>query len=378
MQNDISLKHFAKLPSYFIRGIKYHSAGYLYTPKPLLSTISLTSRCNSKCIMCLYWRETENKKLLSPEEIAEIYKNPLFDSIETLALSGGEPTLREEIVEIVQRVLDVRPRVQEIILCTNGLDPDRVVEKTRSLLELANSRGISKFAVSTSIDGYGSMHEQIRRVPRAFERVSETIRRLQELQKESPFFLSATCVVQPLNIDNLVKTAEFCKQIALPLTFVPVCTSNTHVDDEATRDNLQMTRIQTNKLKSIFSNELSSYITASNRPFWKEYFQIVAGKRRILPCFMADHYVLLDSDGTLLTCGADNSLVYGNVKDEPADALWLGDKGRALRRKLKTVYCPGCTVHCNLVFSLTHEFFYFAGYYFNEKRRKLFRQESRW
>jgi MoaA/NifB/PqqE/SkfB family radical SAM enzyme len=328
--------------------------------------------------MCLCWRETENKNLLSPVEIAETYKNPLFDSLERLALSGGEPTLREEIVEIVRRVLDVRPHIKEITLCSNGLDPDRVVETTRSLIDLANSRRIPKFAVSTSIDGYGPIHEQVRRVPEAFERVSETIRRLQELQHEKSFYLSATCVVQPLNMDNLVQIAAFCKQIALPLTFVPICTTNTHVNDEVTRDNLRLTGIQTDKLKSIFSNELSCYLTPSNLPFWKEYFQMAAGKKRKLPCFMVNHYVQLDSDGTLRSCGADNSLIYGNVKDDSPDRLWFADKAKALRRRVKTVYCPSCTVHCNIAFSLTHEFFYYARFFLGEKNRKIFRQESRW
>jgi MoaA/NifB/PqqE/SkfB family radical SAM enzyme len=366
VENSININHYLKLPKYFVSGIKFHAAGHIYTPKPIFSTISLTPRCNSKCIMCLYWRETENKKLLSPAEIAEIYKNPLFDSLERLTLTGGEPTL------------DVRPHIQEITLCSNGLDPDRVVEKTRSLVDLANSRGIPKFAVSTSIDGYGSMHEQVRRVPRAFEKVSETIRRLQELQKERSFYLSATCVVQPLNIDNLTQISAFCEQIALPLTFVPICTTNTHVSDEATRDNLRLTGIQTDKLKSIFSNKLSSNLTLSNLPFWKEYFQIVAGEKRKLPCFMLNHYVQLDSDGSLHTCGADNSLIYGNVKDDSPDVLWFAEKAKAMRRKVEMEYCPSCTIHCNLAFSLTHEFFYYARFFLNEKKRKLFQQESRW
>ena len=61
----------------------------------------VTFRCNAKCKFCFNWKElNQNKeKELSLEEINKIsYSMPKFD---WLLLSGGEPTLRTDLVYII-------------------------------------------------------------------------------------------------------------------------------------------------------------------------------------------------------------------------------------------------------------------------------------
>lgn len=373
-RDQITMENLLKLPSYFVQGIKHHAAGHLYTPKPLLSILGVTHRCNSRCIMCSYWKEHDSNQELTLTEIGRIYRTPLFSSLETIVLSGGEPVLREDLVQIAQATLDSCPQIKDMILLTNGLEPSLVVRKVKELLALANSKRLRQFSVSVSLDGYGATHDKIRGIPQAFEKVSETIERLKRLQHETPFYLCSTCVVQPLNISNLAELSEFGKELGLPITFSPICLSEVLVRDATTKDSLKLTDDHVRQLKSFFDRKRELNMQPSNVSFWREYFSITGGKKRRLPCFQLYHFAGVDSDGALWMCAADSSLVYGNVRDESPDKLWYSDKAEELRKRVEKYFCPTCTICCNPAFSLSHEFFYYAGFLLREKTRQLLRK----
>lgn len=376
-QEQITIKNLLRLPSYIARGVKYHAAGRIYTPKPVHSTFRVTRRCNSRCIMCSDWKRQDSDKELTLTEIAQIYKNPLFGSVEKFVLSGGEPTLREDLVQIAQTVLDACPRIKEMSLLTNGLEPTLVMEKVKELLALSDRKGLSKFSVSVSLDGHGVTCQRIRRVPQAFERVTETITRLKGLQRKTPFYLCSTCVVQPLNVNNLVQLSEFGQELGLPIIFSPVCVSNIFVKNTASDTSLTSLRLsddQLKELKIVFNHQLQPNLMPSNVHFWREYFNIIDGEKRRLPCYLLHHFAGVDSDGTLYVCAADSSLVYGNLREAPPDKLWYSDGAREMRKRVEKYFCPRCIICCDIAFSLSQEFFYYAKSLLKEKSRKLLRR----
>jgi len=324
--------------------------------------------------MCSDWMEEGNGTELTLDQIADIFRNPLFDSTEKFALSGGEPVLRDDLSEIAEIVLKSCPRIKELLLLTNGLEPTLVMERVKALVGITNRSRLTKFAVSVSIDGCGEVQERIRRVPQAFDRVSETLRALKELQKETPFYLSAVCVVQPSNAGNLVELADFGNEMGLPITFVPVQTSQYYVKSTDAQSALGLTGAQLDELKSVFTRQLEPLLMPTNLPFWREYFNIAAGERRRLPCFLSQHYVRLDSDGKLGSCFADSSFIYGSALDTPAERLWFSDDGKRMRRKIESSHCPACTIHCDLAFCFSHEFFYYSRFLLKEKGRRLLRK----
>lgn len=371
MQKSITIQDFLKLPSYFMRGVKYHATGHIYTRKPICVCLNVTHRCNSKCVMCSYWEEPHQQEI-TIAEIKRIFSNPLFSSVESYSFSGGEPTQREDLVEIVQAVLDTCPQIQEISLFSNGLDPDVVIDKVEGILALPNCQSLKKFTVSISLDGIGDTHQKIRRVPQAFERAVETINRLKELQHENPLHVCSTCVVQPTNIDDLEKLARFGQELELPMSFIPVFVSELLGNDTADDTPLKFTQQQLKGLKFLFSHQMLTVLPMSNTISWQEYFSLAGGERRRLPCFMKSHYAGVDVDGTLYMCGGDSSLVYGNALEEPADKIWFSKKATELRRKAEECFCPTCTICCNTAFALREEFFYATKFLLKEKTRKIF------
>jgi MoaA/NifB/PqqE/SkfB family radical SAM enzyme len=223
------------------------------------------------------------------------------------------------------------------------------------------------------MDGCGDVHEKIRRVPGAFERVSETIKRLKELRRETPFYLGLVCVVQPLNIDHLVQLSDFIQELELPVTFVPVYVGDHFVKDIREQEALRFNGEQMKRLKLIFEQQIQSRLTPENVPFWREYFDIVGGGKRKMPCFLCYHYARLNSDGTLCSCYIDNSLIYGSVLDTPPDRLWFSDGARETRKRIEKDFCPKCTIHCDMAYCFSREFFYYARFLLEEKSKKLFR-----
>lgn len=372
-QDQVSLRNLLRLPYYLTRGIGYHTAGHLHIPKPSYATLRVTGRCNSRCTMCSVWKNIDNREL-SIGEIRGILRNPLFNSIEKFVLAGGEPTLREDLAEIAAVILESCPKLREMVVLTNGLEPTLVEQRVKEVQALPGFGNLPIFAVSVSLDGFGDTHEKIRRVPDAFKRVKATITRLQEISMQTPLYLCSTCVVQPSNVDGLFKLWEFSRDTGFPLIFSPVCTSDAFIEDSGSRNTLVLQHEHLEAIKLLLNDQLKSGLKPSNLPFWREYFNIVGGDKRRLPCHLTHYAANIDSDGTMFLCSADSSLVYGSVLETAPDELWYSRAARELRKRVKREFCPKCTISCDLAFCFSHEFFYYAKFLLREKIKRLLRQ----
>ena len=85
--------------------------------------ISVTDRCNLRCVYCLpetgmKWLPRENQ--LSAEEIARVTETAAKVGVRRVRLTGGEPLVRADIVEIVARIASI-PGIEEVSLTTNAM-----------------------------------------------------------------------------------------------------------------------------------------------------------------------------------------------------------------------------------------------------------------
>jgi GTP 3',8-cyclase len=78
--------------------------------------ISLTPRCDLKCIYCHREGEVKPAADLSLEDIREILRVSAHFNIRSVKFTGGEPLLRKDIVEIIRAV----PPTMESSMTTNG------------------------------------------------------------------------------------------------------------------------------------------------------------------------------------------------------------------------------------------------------------------
>jgi cyclic pyranopterin phosphate synthase len=81
--------------------------------------LSLTDRCNFRCSYCSPGLETAHGDALQRPDIRRLAGIFAETGIRRIRLTGGEPTLRRDIVEIVSD-LHATPGIEEIALTTNG------------------------------------------------------------------------------------------------------------------------------------------------------------------------------------------------------------------------------------------------------------------
>jgi len=78
--------------------------------------VSLTPQCNLSCIYCHREGEKKTGTPLSAEEIAEIIRTAVHFGIRSVKFTGGEPLLREDLLDIIRSV----PAGIETSITTNG------------------------------------------------------------------------------------------------------------------------------------------------------------------------------------------------------------------------------------------------------------------
>jgi cyclic pyranopterin phosphate synthase len=85
--------------------------------------ISVTDRCNFRCVYCMPEEGMEwlpKSAILSYEEIAEVVRQLAPLGLRRLRITGGEPTIRPQIHELI-RMLRAVPDITDIALSTNGV-----------------------------------------------------------------------------------------------------------------------------------------------------------------------------------------------------------------------------------------------------------------
>jgi MoaA/NifB/PqqE/SkfB family radical SAM enzyme len=141
---------------------------------PVSVGLDLTYRCNNRCVHC-YCSLPQNDKTAADSEFSTVEAGNLLDELASmgslwLLITGGEPLLREDFVEIY---LHAKEKGFLITLFTNGTLVD---EKLTGLLSK-----YPPFAVEISL--YGATketYEKVTRVRGSYERCLAGIRRLRE------------------------------------------------------------------------------------------------------------------------------------------------------------------------------------------------------
>lgn len=172
-----------------------------------LGTVILfvTSRCNAKCETCFYWDELNRPGDMTFEQIARLSQT--MSQITDLWLSGGEPTLRRDLSEIID--LFVRHNgVRRVIIPTNALIKSHVCAVVERAL--GNNPDIDLY-LNVALDGYGETHDRIRGVPGNWEKTLDCIRALYPLKAKyaDRFRLNVNTVVCAENYTEIDKLSVF-------------------------------------------------------------------------------------------------------------------------------------------------------------------------
>jgi GTP 3',8-cyclase len=92
--------------------------------------VSLTDRCNFRCTYCSPAENEPADGLLTRAELARLFRVFAGLGVRRIRLTGGEPTLRKDVVEITADAA-ATPGVEEVALTTNGHRLAELVEPLR-------------------------------------------------------------------------------------------------------------------------------------------------------------------------------------------------------------------------------------------------------
>src|SRR3989475_4560611 len=157
--------------------------------RPTVLIYNCTWVCDARCEMCNNWKHGDRKSDMTLAQLEPAMSHPFWGAIENLNISGGEPTTRNDLPEMVEMFQRHLPRMRKIGINTTGLTPHRAIPMLTRIVKFCADHDLL-VSVRVSLDGIGDIHDQVRHVKRGFDKACETTGRLRARRRSHPIFRS--------------------------------------------------------------------------------------------------------------------------------------------------------------------------------------------
>jgi MoaA/NifB/PqqE/SkfB family radical SAM enzyme len=287
-------------------------------------TIISTYRCNSRCQMCYIWKNpTDPKEEVSIETLSKLPRG--FDN---LNVSGGEPTLRRDLSELVD---ELYPKARILEISSNGLQPKRLVPIIKRYPDIK---------VRFSVEGNEATSDAIRGEKGGFQTKLAGIRMLREAGGTD---LGFAMVIQDENADQLVRVYELARSEGIELA-----TSTLHNAWQFYKnDNYFYNRMTAAK-------EVEGLITAMLRTnkvknWFRAYLNLgliekILGHDRLIPCTAGSDFAFVDPWSDVWACNVRSDLPLGNLARQEWSEIMESDQARTTIGKVRA-----CSQNCWMV-----------------------------
>jgi MoaA/NifB/PqqE/SkfB family radical SAM enzyme len=286
--------------------------------------VILTYRCNSKCSMCYVWQNPTKEN----EEVSLSTLKKIPSGIDYLNLTGGEPTLRKDLMDIVDLL---HPKAMTLEISSNGLNPERlepIIKKYPCI------------KIRFSLEGCESTNNKIRGERDGYRKKVNGLRRLKELGGKD---LGFSTVIQDDNAEEVVELFRFAKKEGFELA-----TSTLHNGFQFHKnDNVPYDRLRIAENMSTLINEMLKGFNIKN--WFRAYLNLglmakVLGQDRMLKCSAATDFMFIDPWSDVYACNVRPDLKIGNLKKQSWNEIWHDKKVEAIRAKVKQ-----CNHNCWMV-----------------------------
>jgi cyclic pyranopterin phosphate synthase len=175
--------------------------------------LSVTDRCNYKCVYCRTGNDGEQYAELATEEYLRLARVFVSLGIAKLRLTGGEPLLRKDLVEMVRELAKLRTPSGgrlDIALTTNG-------HLLADLAQPLADAGLNRITVSMDACD-AETFARITRVPDSYERVLAGVRAAQAAGL-APVKVNAV-LLRGFNEDQIERFAKFSRSEGVIVRFI--------------------------------------------------------------------------------------------------------------------------------------------------------------
>jgi MoaA/NifB/PqqE/SkfB family radical SAM enzyme len=290
-------------------------AKYAYltvTRRPILVHFEVTKRCNARCGFCDYWKTDPSAKA---SELASFADAARFFNPMLITFTGGEPTLRRDLEDVVAAV-NSAVSLKYVTLLTHGgmLTPERA----RSLWQA----GINQFNIS--LDYLDERHDEARGIPGLSAKIMAAVPRMREMGITGIRF---NTVIKRDNLDQLLPIVERARELGCGVNF------SCYTDAKnGNRDGL-IERDETKELEDVvaqllaFKQRKRGVIT--NSDYYLEQIPRYVRGEITEPCRSGMRTIHLDPTGHVKRC-----------PDFPTDFHWTAF------RKYEPIKCNACYYAC--------------------------------
>ena len=161
--------------------------------------LSPHNQCNCRCVMCDIWRIREAKQITTTDLTPHV--NAFRDfGVRWVVFTGGEPQLNADLFLLADML---RAYGMRVTMLTAGLLLESAAQEIAESID----------DVIVSLDGPGPVHNGIRRIPSAFERLAAGVAALRKARPDMQ--IRARCTVQKANCTSLRETIDTAKGIHL-------------------------------------------------------------------------------------------------------------------------------------------------------------------
>ena len=335
----------------------YYSFKKNFLKQPIYLIFFVTNNCNAKCNHCFYSEQLNinQKDILSLDQIRGFSSQ--LGKLVWLAISGGEPFLRQDLEKIYEIFCD-NNKIEDLNIPTNGVLTDIIYKKTKCMLE---SRKIKNFNIVLSLDGTRELHNQMRGVD-CFDNVMRTYSRLMELKKEHKNLLvKVNTTISSKNIDNLPGLIKEVQEKMPGIDFHNFELIRGNLKDKSYK---VPTTGQLEKIKPMIfkawehytffgKRGIKSRIAMNAKKFlFNSYIKTLNEKRQLFPCYAGKVHCVLDYNGDVFLCELGPKV--GNIKEQRFKDIWASERANGERKKIwaKGCYCThSCFQNTNVSFN---------------------------
>lgn len=300
---------------------------------PIWATLDLTWNCNCRCSYCNYWRD-DHEDL--PADAMKLVIDRLGElGVVYLGLSGGEPLLRKDVVELTAHAKALGLFV--------GMNTNGTVGRL-DVYDALMAAGID--TICFSIDGASAATHEMFRKNCPFHRVVDTIRKVVALRDEKGYGtrISTGTVIHRGNVHEVEEIARLRVTLGVDRNnFQPVWLGE--VADEfrsevgfgpADREVLEKAA---RTLAALPGSNLGAY-SELLPDYYTDYDKV-----RSIECYGGRAFVYVDPRGVIHPCSIMLEPMGDLTRNDWRERL-ASDQTREILARAAGQQCPGCSLVC--------------------------------
>jgi len=304
---------------------------------PKVVVFPVTYRCNARCVMCsiggMKWSDR-------PASFFEpFFASPRTDGLESINITGGEPTLRSDLAELVAMIVRHKRQLREILISTNGLRPTTVADRIEAVLKVVPPH--IKVWAFVSLDSLDNTADQVRGFDNAGALARKAIELLQGLQRYENFKVAISCTITRLNCHNLEEMLAYARSAGIYIDFPYATVNTTYINSAPKASQFVTTPEQDRRIAEFYGALSREPQSAAALLYYRRMEKFLStGELDHGDCvYRSDTGLLLEPDGKLRVCGMSGDSLIGDMAVDDVDEVL--DRARPSMWK----HCATCTTN---------------------------------